>query len=101
MPLWLYVQQEASMAYLRTKNHEILPRDKLAVYNRPHTIGHRQKIQEFLQDLEYDVVETDDIEPTQNWDQHYIMDTTSFEDGIPDNSSTFNIYTDGSKKHPR
>ena len=98
IPLWLHVRQEATMAYLRTKNQELLPRATLYVEDRPHTVGHRQIVSAFIEEIGYDIKETDNLTiPTQNWNQKYRINKEEFEKGEPKEDADIVIYTDGSK----
>ena len=94
-PLWLHLKQEAAMAYLRTKDQVLLPRQRMDIRtHRPLTIGHRQYLSKFLNEIGYVDVPSDAIADTFNWDQNYEVDIGT---GRPRHDGDLHIYTDGSK----
>ena len=97
-PLWIHIKQEAALAFLRTQHQVILPREKLHVKdNRPLTVGHRQKSEEFLKEIGFINTSTDSIEKCFVWEKHFEVDTSSFDNGEPVVDGSLSIYTDGSK----
>ena len=54
-------------------------------------------IQHFLEEIDFEIQETDEISPIQNWGRKYIVNEESFKDGIPSEDGDIIIFTDGSK----
>ena len=96
-PLPIHVQQEAAMAYLRTKDLVKLERNSMYIFGSPKKTGHRQFIETFLMDIGFVDNTSDEIPQQFNWDAPYIIDTSSFEKGEPDQWGDVTIFTDGSK----
>ena len=97
LPLWLYVKQEAAMAYLRTREHTILQRGKLQVEDMPRTVGHRQYMDRFLKEIGFTYVPSDGKTLEYKWDRHYSISEDSFKTGEPVREKTYTVYSDGSK----
>ena len=97
IPLWMHIRQEASLGYLRTKHLVKLPRERLTVFGKPFTTGHRQVCETFLVELGYVEKPVDDIQPEQNWHKRYVVDVSSFNDGKPLDDDGIMVYTDGSR----
>ena len=96
-PLWIHIQQEAAMAFLRTKNLTKLQRKAVMSFNSPKKMGHRHFITNFMMEIGFVDRSSDQCPPRFNWDSKYTVDTTSFEKGQPDREGDVTIYTDGSK----
>ena len=94
-PLWIYLLQEAAMAYLRTKHLVKVDREKVQVVGHPQLQGHRQIIEEFLISIGYVEQPTDTIIAQHIWLRNFESDIT--EEGEPTWDCDYHIYTDGSK----
>ena len=94
-PLWILILQEASMAYLRTKNVVKLPRETMKVTGKPNLKGHRQVIEEFMQKIGYVDQDTDNIPDQFSWNKPFASKIDK--EGIPNWDDDVHIYTDGSK----
>ena len=97
-PLWLHIVQEGAMAYLRTQNLTILPRDVLHVEGRrPLTVGHRQVLEKFLEDIGFANRDTDTFVEMRVWEKLFRVDSATFKAGTPLPDGDLDVYTDGSK----
>ena len=97
-PLWLFVRQEAAMAYIRTMHLEKIPREKLQTEKRPKAIGHRQYMKTFLEKIQYEIEASDQSgEALDNWQKQYKLNTDSYKEGTPEWDGDIFVYTDGSK----
>ena len=68
VPLPFHVRQESAMAFGRTTHQTKYSREDMHVFNRPNTVGHRQVVERFLTEIEYDLndadkTNNDDINP--------------------------------------
>lgn len=91
------------MAFARTAHLVKLDRARLQVFNKPRTVGHRQVVERFLFEIDYDAVDAnnsnmDDINPpVQNWDRSFALDADSMVSGAQNDDCHFSVYTDGSQ----
>ena len=85
------------MAYIRTKEGSKYEEGYLRVFGKPSLKGHRHWIESYLDEIGYQIPNSDGIIPFLNWDRQFELVKSSFEAGTPDWDHDVICFTDGSK----
>ena len=97
-PLDLHCRKEAAAAYIRTTHTRRLTDNEMKTNLHSTAVGHRQYIQAYLNEYEFENEATDSLhEEVFQWDKKYKINLESFKDGQPHEDNTIKIFSDGSK----
>ena len=95
MPLHLYIQGEAALAYSRTEGQTKMPRGHFQT-SRTTLKGHREICKDFLGKANINIPVCDVIPPVRCWNHLHTLNQASFLKGKPLEKAEYGIYTDGS-----